>query len=133
MQTQLDAPARERKFVEIPTAEKVAILVRWLTEKKAVDLLALDLSKEHLLCEAVILATGTSLRHAKGLADFVLEECRKGKIEFLRMEGYATAQWILVDLNDVVIHIFQPETRDLYRLDDLWPSAGILADGRKEL
>lgn len=133
MQTQLDAPAKERKFVEISTAEKVKTLVRWLTEKKAADLLALDLSGEHLLCEAVILVTGTSLRHAKGLADFVLEECRKEKIEFLRMEGYSTAQWILLDLNDVVIHIFQPETRDLYRLDDLWPSADILADSRKEM
>ena len=132
MPTQLKTTAANRKFVDIPTVRKVETIIAWLTEKKALDLLALDLSKEHLLSEAVVIVTATSPRHAQGLADFVLEECRRQKMEYLRTEGYTAAQWILLDLNDVVVHIFQPSARDLYRLDDLWPSAGILADNRKE-
>ena len=132
MPTQLLATAAKRKFTDIPTAHKVGNIINWLSEKKAQDLLALDLSKEHLLSEAVIIVTAASPRHAQGLADFILEECRREKMEYLRMEGYATAQWILLDLNDVVVLIFQPQARDLYRLDDLWPSAGIFADDRKE-
>jgi ribosome-associated protein len=49
------------------------------------------------------------------------------------VEGYTAAQWILLDLNDVVVHIFQAPARDFYRLDDLWPAVPILADDRKDL
>ena len=132
MHTQLHAPAAKRTFTDIPTTRKVETIAGWLSEKKAQELLALDFSKEHLLSEAAIIVTATSPRHAQGLADFVLEESRKERLEFLSMEGYTAAEWILLDLNDVVVHIFQPQARDLYRLDDLWPSAGILADNRKE-
>ena len=132
MQIQIQAPAEQRKFAEITTTRKVEVVVQWLLDKKALDLLALDLSKEHLLSEAAIIVTATSPRHAQGLADYVLEECRGAKIEYLRMEGYTASQWILLDLNDVVVHIFQPDARNLYRLDDLWPAATILADTRKE-
>jgi ribosome-associated protein len=119
------------RFSTLSAAGKVAVLAGFLREKKAADLLALDLSQEQYLCEAAVFVSASSPRHARGLADFLLEECRRENFEFLRLEGYTAAQWILLDFNDVLVHIFQPPVRDFYRLEDLWPDVPVLADDRE--
>ncbi len=116
----------------VPTREKVAHLVSWLIDKKARNILALDLTKENNIAEAVVISSATSVRHGQGLAEHLLQEMRKHKYEFLRMEGHSVGQWILLDFNDIIVHIFQNDSRELFRLDDLWPSAGILADTRED-
>ena len=70
-------------------------------------------------------------RHAQGLAEFISEQCRVNKFEQLRMEGFQNALWILLDLNDIMVHIMQPEARAEYRLDTLWPKAITVADQRE--
>ena len=124
--------AKKHIYSTLPTLQKAKSIVGWLLDKKAVDMLALDLSKETGPAEAVVIVTATSARHGQGLADHVLQSARDENFEYLNMEGYIVGQWILVDLNDVIVHIFQPESRSFFRLDDLWPSAGVLADTRKE-
>ena len=119
-------------YSTVPTAEKVQRLVDWLLDKKALDILALDLSKDAAPSEAVIIASATSTRHGQGLAAHLLQSARQENFESLRMEGHAVGQWILLDLNDVVVHIFQSENRELFRLEDLWPTGTVLADTRKE-
>lgn len=121
---------KTKEFVDIPVREKLETVSSWLTDKKARDLAALDLSGLNTLFEGVIIVTATSLRHGQGLADFVLEESKKAHMEFLHMEGYSVGQWILLDMNDIVVHIFQEDARDLYRLDDLWPKASLVAESR---
>jgi ribosome-associated protein len=116
----------------VPYTEKVTAIVDWLDGKKAKDILGLDMSKENNLSDAVVIATATSARHAQGLAEHVLKSAREHNYEYLRMEGNVVGQWILLDLNDVIVHIFQPDSRALFRLDDLWPAAPVLADTRKE-
>lgn len=123
-------PAQKR--TQPPTLQKVTAIVDWLLDKKAQDLLALDLSKESGPSEAVVIVTATSIRHGQGLAEHILHCARKEHFEYLSMEGHVVGQWILLDLNDIVIHIFQPEPRELYRLDDLWPTGRVVADTRKE-
>ncbi len=122
----------EKKFSTASTAVKVEQIAGRLLEKKARGLLALDLAAERSLYEAAVIVSATSVRHGQGLADFVLDLCKEADYEFLHMEGYTVGQWILLDLNDVVVHIFQPDSRDLFRLDDLWPAAPVIADNREE-
>lgn len=122
---------RPSVFSTVDTTAKVAALVERLSERKARDILALDLSRENSLSEAVIIASATSVRHGQGLAEFLLQAAKNDNFEFLRMEGHGVGQWILLDFNDVVIHIFQPDSRELYRLDDLWSGAPVLADTRE--
>lgn len=117
----------------VPYTEKVSSIVGWLTDKKGKDILALDISGENALSDAVIIATASSARHGQGLAEHVLQSSREHNYEYLRMEGNTLGQWILLDLNDVIVHIFQQDSRTLFRLDDLWPSAPVLADTREEL
>lgn len=114
---------KETRFSTIPSSEKVSTIHNCLFDKKGLDILTLDVTNEGVVYDGVVIATATSLRHGQGLADSVLEICRQENIEFLNIEGYAVGEWILIDLNDVIVHIFQEESRDMYKLDDLWPRA----------
>lgn len=122
--------AEKRKFAEVPVREKLERVAGWIHEKKGKDILALDLTRMQTFTEGIIIATAGSIRHAQGLADAILLECKTNRYEFLRMEGYQTGQWILLDLNDLVVSIFQEETRELYRLEDLWKTADAVLDTR---
>ncbi len=120
------------KYSSVSTVEKMHQISQWALEKKGLDFLAYDLSKQQSLAEAVCIISASSLRHAQGLADHILGQCATNKFEKLRMEGYEVAQWILLDLNDIIVHILQTENRNLYRLDDLWLSSPVILDKRQE-
>lgn len=91
----------------------------FLAGQKAGDVFVHIYEDGNPVADALIVASATSGRHARGLADGILRICPENGQEYFRMEGYEEAQWILVDCNDVIIHIFQPDIRDLYRLEDL--------------
>ena len=115
-----------RKFSTASAAEKTAVLVKWLEENKARDVTALNVADKSPCMDVIIVVTASSLRHGKSLADGLMEECTKRNYEFLRMEGYQTGQWILADLNDIVVHIFQQEMRELFRIESLWKQSHVL-------
>ena len=115
-----------RKFSTASASEKTAVLVKWLEESKARDIVALDVAGKSPCMDVVIVVTASSLRHAKSLADGLMEQCTKNNYEFLRMEGYQTGQWILADLNDIVVHIFQQDVRELFRIESLWKESPAL-------
>ncbi len=98
---------------------KVSDLGTFLDAQKAVAPFIHIFPDSGQLADAFIIVTATSRRHAQGLAEGLLRLCKERSHEFLRMEGFDAAQWILIDCNDVIIHIFQDETRALYRLEDL--------------
>ncbi|CAK7012229.1 MAG: Ribosomal silencing factor RsfS [Desulfovibrio sp.] len=123
--------ARTNKFAIVPVQEKLQTIANWILEKKGGDVLALDLTQNNTFTEGIIIVTANSIRHAQGLADHVLAESKAIPFEFLRMEGYQVGQWILLDMNDVIVSIFQEESRELYRLEDLWKSAPAVVDTRK--
>ncbi len=110
----------KKRYSTVLAKEKVEVLQKFLEEQKATEIKVLDISKISQMTDMVIILTANSARHAKALADRVAEEVKKHNYEFLHTEGYESAQWILVDLNDVVLHIFQDEARDLYNLEALW-------------
>lgn len=91
-----------------------------LAEKKAENTVVIDLSGIESFADGIIIASATSLRHAKGLADQVMQLCKQESFEFLHVEGYQGGQWILLDLNDIIVNIFQPAVRELYNLEGLW-------------
>ena len=106
MQNLISTP---KKYSELPTAEKMAVIKAWLEEHKAVDVAEIDLAGQGAFTDALLVVSATSVRHAQSLADGVSALCHEQNYEYLRMEGYNTGQWILVDCNDIVVNIFQPE------------------------
>ena len=87
------------------------------------DVAEIDLTGQGAFTDALLVASATSVRHAQSLADGVSALCHEQNFEYLRMEGYTTGQWILVDCNDIVVNIFQQSVRDLYQLENLWGAA----------
>lgn len=96
-----------------------ADLARVLEESKALSPVILPLSGENAIADALVIATATSRRHARALAQEAADWCKNNGRKTLHLEGFETGEWILVDANDLIIHIFLPEIRDLYRLVEL--------------
>ena len=103
--------------------ESKTIVVDALEELKAVDLKVLDVRRIASFTDLMIIASGTSTRHVRALADKVIERCKAAGVRPLGLEGERGAEWILVDLGDIVVHVMSPAMRDYYNLEKLW-SAG---------
>ncbi len=111
---------KPKKFKEIDTQDKVQLVAEWLDEKQAGELTAIDVQGICPIAEVVMVVGAKGVRHAQALADFVLEQLSKENIEYLGMEGYKSGDWILLDLNDIIVHIFQEDNRGFYNVEGLW-------------
>lgn len=121
-----------KKYSLVSAREKLEQMGAWLKDKKARDLFILDLSGQGAFTEGMVLVSATSVRHAQGLADHMLEEAGRANYEFLHMEGFQTGTWILLDFNDVVVNIFQKDARLLYNIEGLWAGVPPVLDERGE-
>ncbi len=91
-----------------------------LDDLKAVNAVELDVTALTDVMDYLVIASGTSNRHVKSLADNVCMEAKKAGVRPLGVEGEQTAEWVLVDFGDVVVHVMLPATRDFYDLERLW-------------
>ena len=96
-------------------------------DKKCQQLVALDVREVTSVADTFILVTGTSDRHARAIADSVVEAARRTGEKPLGIEGYEEGRWVLIDLGDVIVHVFQEEVRAVYDLERLWSDAPALA------
>lgn len=112
---------KENKYLADAAAlsRKLELMRQTLVDGKAEDPFVHIWGEYHPVADAMLVVTATSSRHARGLAERLLEACRREGFEFLRMEGHDVGQWILIDCNDVMVHIFVADARALYRLEDL--------------
>jgi len=101
----------------------------WLQEKKGENIAVLDVSRFSSVADVMIIVTAHGVRHAQGLADWLLDKFAEHKTDYLGMEGHAEGRWILVDGNDILIHIFQEDSRAFYNLDGLWSRGHYLRRG----
>ena len=91
-----------------------------LTDVKAKDILEIDVRNISNVADAIVIASGTSTRHVKALADNVAEEAKKQGYRPVGVEGERDAEWILIDLGFVVVHVMLPTARKFYDLESLW-------------
>ena len=97
-----------------------AVVLKALDDLKAVDVTVLDVASLTSLTSLMVVATGTSNRHVRAIADAARDAAKAAGYPVLGVEGEASAEWVLVDLVDLVLHVMLPATRALYRLEDLW-------------
>lgn len=100
--------------------DKLLILLEKIEELSGKDILVLDLPEDYAVARTIIIVEATSRKHAQGIADKILESEEETGEKILGREGYNLAEWILIDYNDIVIHIMQREARELYNLGNLW-------------
>ena len=102
------------------TQQLVEITQKALDDLKAKDVLILDVRSLTSLADVMIIASGTSSRHVKSLADNVVKLVKEAGLKPLGMEGERDGDWILIDLAGVIVHVMQPATRAFYDLERLW-------------
>ncbi len=111
----------------------LAEIVRLAADRKAIDLVELDLREVLDYTDWFVICTGNTTRQTKAIHDAILEGLKRehGALP-RRVEGASRGDWILIDYLDVVVHVFTPDARAFYRLEELWgeaPALHVAADG----
>lgn len=103
---------------------EVQLAIRCASDKKAVGIKALDLREIASFTEFFIIASGTNQRQVQAISDEISEQLKKQlSSRAIRIEGYGTGEWVLLDYGDFIVHIFDKEARDFYDLERLWLDA----------
>ena len=100
--------------------EMVTKIANILYEKKAQNIVALNVKELTVITDCMLIATGRSTIQVRTLADEVEERMTEMGLDPVRREGYQEGRWIVLDYGEVLVHIFHMEERDFYRLDKLW-------------
>lgn len=100
--------------------EMARIAVKALEEKKGEDIRIIDISKVSVIADYFIIANGTNTNQVQALVDNVQEELFKAGVQPKQVEGYRTASWVLMDFNDIIVHVFSQEDRLFYDLERIW-------------
>ena len=108
----------------------VKLVIDALEDVKAQDIHVLDVRDKTSVTDIMVIASGTSARQVKALSDRVIEYAKKEGVIPVGVEGEDTAEWVLVDLVDVVVHIMQPAIRDFYQLEKLWSTEVVKSSGQ---
>jgi ribosome-associated protein len=104
-------------------ATDVARAVRAALDKKATDVVVLDLRNTPAFTDHFVLCSGQNPRQVKAIADGIEEAMRAARIRPSHVEGYDRAEWILMDFFSFIVHVFSPQTREFYSLERLWGNA----------
>jgi ribosome-associated protein len=100
--------------------ELIELVVNALEERKAQAISVIDVLGKTSVTDTLIIASGSSSRQVGSIAENVVEQAKKCNLEPLGVEGRQAAEWVLVDLGDVVVHVMQKDTREFYQLEKLW-------------
>jgi ribosome-associated protein len=102
------------------------LVVDAATDKKAEDVLVMNVSEVTTIADLFVLCSGRGERQVQAIADGIVEKAKAAGRAPIGVEGYGPGRWILIDLGDVVVHAFVPEERDLYKLERLWGDAPVV-------
>lgn len=122
-------PAETLEVVETRTPfaeldDEVKLALQLASDKKAFDMIVLDLREIASFAEFFLVVSGANVRQAQAISDEIDEQLKKQlNVRPVRIEGYRTAEWILMDYGDFIVHIFEKEAREFYDLTRLWRDA----------
>lgn len=105
----------------LPEAQEILALVKArLEDDKSEDIVSIDLRGKTSIADFMVIASGRSQRHVGAIAEHLLEALKAAGIKHVRVEGQPACDWVLIDANDVIVHIFQPEVRTFYNIEKMW-------------
>lgn len=96
------------------------LIVKTLDTEKADNILCVPLSEANGLADYMVIASGTSSRHVNGLAKKLQEKLHLNDIKDIKTEGMAQSDWVVLDVGDVIVHLFRPEVREFYNIEKMW-------------
>ncbi|WP_457567680.1 ribosome silencing factor [Desulfurobacterium sp.] len=105
------------------TVEKLKTALKAASDKKAEEPAILDLRELSTLTDFFLIVSSSSDIHGRTIADEITKKLKEKGVLPINVEGYDSGNWILIDYGDMIVHIFRPETRELYGLENLWIDA----------
>jgi ribosome-associated protein len=91
-----------------------------LEDSKAENIVPIDIQGKSVLGDYMVIASGRSHRHVSAVADHLLKALKDAGLGNARVEGLASADWVLIDSGDIIVHVFRPEVREFYNLEKMW-------------
>ncbi|HLQ88055.1 ribosome silencing factor [Enterococcus cecorum] len=102
------------------------VAVKAVDDKHAQDIVALDVREISLLADYFVICSGNTDRRINAIVDEVVEQAYKNQIDVKRVEGKEASKWVLIDLGDVIVHVFNQSEREFYQLEKLWSDAPLV-------
>jgi ribosome-associated protein len=115
----MPSPARPRRTPRRRSALE-QLVVAALDEMKAVNVKVLDVRGMADFADAMVIASGNSDRHVRAIAQHVIDKAREQRCRPMGVEGSRDGEWVLVDLQDVIVHVMLPRVREFYAIEQLW-------------
>lgn len=110
----------QTRHAELSAQQLHQLVLTTLEDLKALDIKSVDVTGLNPLTDHLVVASGSSTRHVKSMADKLVQVAKANGIQPLGVEGEREAQWVLVDLNDVIVHLMLPQARAFYNIEKLW-------------
>ncbi len=103
-----------------------------LEDSKAENTISIDIAGKSALGDHMVVTSGRSHRHVNAIADHLVQDLKQAGLGPVRVEGQPHCDWVLIDIGDIIIHIFRPEVRDFYNIEKMW-SAESYSDRRAKM
>ena len=116
--TEAEPQAPESLDLSVEALE--ALILSKLDEDKAEDVVLIDLTGKSPLADSIVVASGRSQRHVAAMADRLLRTLKENGYGKAAVEGLPHADWVLIDVGDVIVHLFRPEVRSFYQIEKIW-------------
>ena len=100
--------------------KKLKLILQSLNNDKAFDIKSIDLKNRSSIADYMIIASGSSSRQVSSMSTNLIKRLKDQGIKTRKPEGLINSDWVLIDANDIVIHLFRPEVREFYRLEKMW-------------
>ena len=110
--------ATDRRPLTAAAAHNVVLAS--LEDSKAEDLVSIDLAGKSTIADHMVVASGRSHRHVASIAERLVTDLKEAGGKDMRVEGLQSADWVLIDAGDVIVHVFRPEVRTFYNLEKMW-------------
>lgn len=107
------------------------MILATLNDRKAEQIVTINLKDKADFADAMVIANGTSARHVAALAKHVTEAVKEQGVQSA-VEGLEVADWVLVDAGDIIVHLFKPEAREYYRLEKMWMVPAVESSSKKD-
>ncbi|MGO3728819.1 MAG: ribosome silencing factor [Enterococcus viikkiensis] len=107
----------------IDSKKMLEIAVKAADSKRAVDIVALDVTQVSLLADYFMICSANSDRQINAIVDEIIDKVEEAQVEVKRVEGKDGGKWVLIDLGDLIVHVFSPSEREFYNLEKLWSDA----------
>lgn len=108
------------------------LVINALEDFKAIDIQQIDVSGQNPLTDMFVIASGNSHRHIKSMAENLIIKAKEAGCPPVGVEGNRESEWVLVDLNDIIVHLMLPQTRAFYNLEKLWEASSQRRSGQSQ-